>query len=130
MQPLKSPGTLAGILSLVTGGMMLPFWYIYLFVGAPTGTPLWRAAANQLEYDFSANSILRWYLLLQALVPLVLVAVGVTYLRIKTPTKQLGTLLVVVLALAAACALALNYWELVIMLAATLFYGVKFARGA
>ena len=130
MQFPKSPATLAGILSLVTGGMMLPFWYIYLLVGIPTGMSPSEAALNQLQYDFSSGSIIRWYLALQAIIPVVLVAVGIQYLRGKARAKRHAVVLVSIVAIAAVGALVLNYWELVVLLAGTVYYGVRCARGA
>jgi hypothetical protein len=130
MQLPKSPASLAGFLSLITGAMMLPFWYIYLFVGAPSGMSPGEVALSQLHYDFSNDTILRWYLLLQAVVPLILVAVGIQYLRGKARVKRHAVVLVLIVAVTAVGAIALNYWELLVLLAAIVYYGVLCARDA
>jgi hypothetical protein len=109
---------------------MLPFWYIYLFVGAPSGMSPSEAALSQLQYDFSNDTILRWYLLLQAVVPLILVAVGIQYLRGKARVKRQAVVLVSIVAVTAVGALVLNYWELLVLLAAIVYYGVRCARDA
>jgi hypothetical protein len=130
MQLPESPARLAGFLSLIAGGLMLPFWYIYLFVGAPNGMSPSEAALSQLQYDFSNDTILRWYLVLQAVVPLILVAVGIQYLRGKARVKRQAVVLVSIVAVTAVGVLVLNYWELLVLLAAIVYYGVRCARDA
>ena len=122
------PSTVAGLLLLAVGAMLLPLWYILLFTATPTGLSAAEAAWGQLQYSFASPE--RLFFALLAAIPLVCISAALGYLFGAAGKRTGATILLSVACLALIGTLALNEWVFAALLLVAVFYGVRCVRDA
>lgn len=95
MQLLHDPHKIAGLLSLLAAALMLPFWYLLLFVAQPSNIPIFESASATLNSVLFRANPARVYAIWHAVAPLFSLVLGILYLRgfahSKTTAKTLFT---------------------------------------
>ena len=83
MKFLHNPHKIAGSLFLLAAILILPFWYILLFVAQPSNVPVFESAATTLSYMFSAENPARTYLIWHAVAPLAAATLSGSYFLLR-----------------------------------------------
>jgi len=76
----QNPHKIAGLLSLLAAILILPFWYILLFVAQPSNIPVLDSATTTLNYMFFTANPARSYVIWHAVAPLASLILGGFYL--------------------------------------------------
>lgn len=119
----RSPLTVAGAASFFVGVMMLPFWYIYLFMATPNGVSVWAAALAQLHYSFSSPE--RWRFALLLALPIGCVLVGIGFMAGMAERRTGAVTLALGSCFAAIGMLVLGEWVFAALLAWVTFVGAR-----
>ena len=130
MQLLRSPEKLAGVLSLLCAGLMLPFWYILLFTATPSGMSSFEGAIQQLQFSFSPETPGRWLLVWWAAMPFACLGIGVAYLLNGASTKRRAIGLTAASATLVLAAIVLSNWPTAAFLALPVVFGAQCVRRA
>jgi hypothetical protein len=85
-----NPHKIAGLLSAV---LILPFWYILLFVAQPSNVPIVESTTESLRYMFSSENPARAYIYWHAFAPLATAVFGGSYLFGVSRSKPGATIL-------------------------------------
>jgi hypothetical protein len=115
MKASTTLASLAGPSALLAAAVLLPFWYIHLFVGMPSGLEPMQAALEQIKFDISSESKGRVHLLMWAAAPIGWTIVGVGLLLLKTTSKAIARTLLSGSVALAVVSIALAGWETTIL---------------
>jgi len=88
-----NPHKIAGLLFLLSAILILPFWYILLFIAQPSNVPIFESATESLRYMFSSENPARTYIYWHAFAPLATVVFGGSYLLGVSRSKLGATIL-------------------------------------
>ena len=125
-----SPAKIAGFILLLSAVFPLGIWYVLLFTNTPSTLGVMDAAFRQIQFSFSEESGTLWFYVWLAVLPVLCLAIGVSYL-LNVAHHRSGAIVLLVGTIAGlAGSLAFTNWSEGLGLALAAFFCARCVRGA
>ena len=124
------PDKIAGLLSLLAALLIMGVWFILLFVAKPEGTSIIESAVDTARYLLIEEQSTRNWFIWFAILPVLSIAIGVTYLLGVARTKAMAITLFILASMLGVSSFFLFDWRLAISVALPSYWGLLCVRQA